>query len=148
MRARTRQLSGRSCGRLSRKSIRRRNRFPLTIRRPKHLCLPESWSARTAGILWLPPAKHSAGKMALSSTILLISAPGLPLPDTAFPVAIMVQPATVKFKYATFLVVVLFSVLILILWPTLILKLRWYILPIKKRREIELWLGINFKRRI
>ena len=69
MRARTRQLSGRSCGRLSRKSIRRRNRFPLTIRRPKHLCLPESWSARTAGILWLPPAKHSAGKMALSSTI-------------------------------------------------------------------------------
>lgn len=44
------------------KSIRRRNRFPLTIRRPKHLCLPESWSARTAGILWLPPAKHSAGK--------------------------------------------------------------------------------------
>ena len=83
MRVRTRQLSGRSCGRLSRKSIRRRNRFPLTIRRPKHLCLPESWSARTAGILWLPPAKHSAGKMALSSTILLISAPGLPLPDTA-----------------------------------------------------------------
>ena len=65
-----------------------------------------------------------------------------------FPVAIMVQPATVKFKYATFLVVVLFSVLILILWPTLILKLRWYILPTKKRREIELWLGINFKRRI
>lgn len=37
----------------------------------------------TAGILWLPPAKHSAGKMALSSTILLISAPGLPLPDIA-----------------------------------------------------------------
>lgn len=35
MRARTRQLSGRSCGRLSRKSIRRQNRFPLTIRRPQ-----------------------------------------------------------------------------------------------------------------
>ena len=82
--AHTRRLSGRSCGRLFRKSIRRQNRFPLTIRRPKHLCLPESWSARTAGILWLPPAKHSAGKMALSSTILLISAPGLPLPDIAF----------------------------------------------------------------
>lgn len=60
----------------------------------------------------------------------------------------MVQPTTVKFKYATFLVVVLFSVLILILWPTLILKLRWYILPKKKRREIELWPGINFRRRI
>ena len=81
MRVRTRQLSGRSCGRLSRKSIRRRNRFPLTIRRPKHLCLPESWFVRTAGILWLPPAKHSAGKTELSSTILLIFAPGLPLCD-------------------------------------------------------------------
>lgn len=62
MRARTRQLSGRSCGRLSRKSIRRRNRFPLTIRRPKHLCLPESWSARTAGILWLPPRETQRRK--------------------------------------------------------------------------------------
>ena len=48
-----------------------------------YLCLPESWSARTAGILWLPPAKHSAGKTALSNTILLIFVPGLPLPDTA-----------------------------------------------------------------